>query len=477
MLDAIRQQLSPALVITQREVRDQFRDWRIIFPVVALTIFFPVLMNFTARQAVTFVERYGAPLIGDRLIPFLLMIVGFFPISVSLVIALESFVGEKERHSIEPLLCTPLNDWQLYLGKLLAAMVPPLLASYLGIVVYLVGVYFQVGWRPAPLLLGQIVMLTTVQALVMVSGAVVVSSQTTSVRAANLLASFIIIPMALLIQGESIIMFWARYNVLWWAIIGQLLIAGLLLRTGIAHFNREELLGRELDTLNLRWSWRTFKSAFWGQSRSLVGWYQNELADTLRSMAIPIGMIALAFAAAVWIGAGQARLFVLPADLLNWRNLDQGFLQGLEGIQFFSIAGVGTVWLHNLRVVALATVLGIFSFGVLAVIVLMLPFIIIGYFMANMANVGLNPIVFFTALVLPHGILEIPAIILAGAAILHLGATFAAPAHGQAIGEAWLRSLADWAKVMLGLVLPLLLGAALLEVLLTPRLAVWILGS
>jgi uncharacterized membrane protein SpoIIM required for sporulation len=311
----------------------------------------------------------------------------------------------------------------------------------------------------------------------MVSGAVVVSSQTTSVRAANLLASFIIIPMALLIQGESIIMFWARYNVLWWAIIGQLLIAGLLLRTGIAHFNREELLGRELDTLNLRWSWRTFKSAFWGQSRSLVGWYQNELADTLRSMAIPIGMIALAFAAAVWIGAGQARLFVLPAELLDWRQLDQGFLQGLEGIQFFSVAGVGTVWLHNLRVVALATVLGIFSFGVLAVIVLMLPFIIIGYFMANMANVGLNPIVFITALVLPHGILEIPAIILAGAAILHLGATFAAPAHGQAIGEAWLRSLADWAKVMLGLVLPLLLGAALLEVLLTPRLAVWILGS
>ena len=31
---------------------------------------------------------------------------------------------------------------------------------------------------------------------------------TTSVRAANLLASFIIIPMALLIQAEAMIMFW-----------------------------------------------------------------------------------------------------------------------------------------------------------------------------------------------------------------------------------------------------------------------------
>ena len=47
-------------------------------------------------------------------------------------------------------------------------------------------------------------LLITVEALVMVSGAVVVSSQTTSVRAANLLASFIIIPMALLMQAEAV---------------------------------------------------------------------------------------------------------------------------------------------------------------------------------------------------------------------------------------------------------------------------------
>jgi uncharacterized membrane protein SpoIIM required for sporulation len=194
-------------------------------------------------------------------------------------------------------------------------------------------------------------------------------------------------------------------------------------------------------------------------------------------MSIPIVIIALTLAAAVWVGMGQARQFALPSELLDWRHLDRGFIQGLESLRFFSVAGVGTVWQHNLRVLVLATVLGIFSFGVLAVIVLMLPFIVIGYFMANMANVGLNPLVFFTALVLPHGILEIPAIILAGAAILRLGATFAAPAHGEAIGEAWLRSLADWARVMVGLVLPLLLGAALLEVFLTPRLAVWMLGS
>ena len=294
--------MRPALVITRREVRDQFRDWRIIVPIIVLTVIFPWLMNFTARVLVNFVESYGAPVVGDRLIPFLLMIVGFFPISISLVIALESFVGEKERHSIEPLLSSPLRDWQLYLGKLLAALVPPLLASYLGIGVYLFGVYQRVGWKPESTLLIQILALTAVQALVMVSGAVVVSSQTTSVRAANLLASFIIIPMTLLIQAESIVMFWANYSVLWWAIIGQIFIAALLVRTGVAHFNREELLGRELDALNIRWAWGKFSGAFIGQATSPIDWFLHEIPKTLRRLKIPILLITLLLVIATFIG-------------------------------------------------------------------------------------------------------------------------------------------------------------------------------
>jgi uncharacterized membrane protein SpoIIM required for sporulation len=107
----------------------------------------------------------------------------------------------------------------------------------------------------------------------------------------------------------------------------------------------------------------------------------------------------------------------------------------------------------------------------------MLPFILIGYFMASVAGIGLHPLTFLVALVLPHGLLEIPAIILAGAAVLRLGATLAAPASGRTIGETWLLSLSDWTKIMVGLVLPLLLGAAAIEIYITPRLAVLILGG
>ena len=473
--------LRPALIVTRREVRDQFRDWRIIAPIMVLTLFFPGLMNFAARQVVNYVESYDVPLIGDRLIPFLFMVVGFFPISVSLVIALESFVGEKERRSIEPLLSSPLTDLQLYFGKLLAVMVPPLAASYLGIGVYLIGVYRQIGWVPDPTLFIQIVVLTTVQALLMVSGAVVISTQATSTRSANLLASFIIVPMSMLLVGESMVMFWARYDVLWWAILGHVLISGLLVRTGIAYFNREELLGRELDTLNLKWGWQIFWGAFTGSARSVAEWYRREIPRTLKRVTLPAALALLALAAGAWIGAEQASIFTLPPEAFDWSNLEDGFAQGgmegIEVIRFFSVDSIGMVWFHNLRAIALATLLGLFSFGVLGVLVLMLPFVLIGYFAATAAGMGLPPATFLTAFVLPHGVFEIPAIILAGGAILRLGATLAAPAEGRTIGEALLHSLADWARIMLALVVPMFLAAAALEIFITPRVAVWLLGN
>lgn len=472
--------LRKAWVITRREIRDQFRDWRIIAPIIILTVFFPGLMNFTAQQAVDFVAKYGAPIIADRLIPFLLMVVGFFPISVSLVIALESFVGEKERRSIEPLLSSPLTDVQLYLGKLMAVIFPPLLASFLGILVYLVGVYRQVGWLPDPTLLIQVVALAAVQSLVMVSGAVVVSSQTTSVRAANLLASFIIIPMAILLVGESMIMFWARYEVLWWAIFGQAVIAWLLIRTGIAHFNREELLGRELDTLNLSWAWQVFKEAFIREKAAPLAWWRLNVWGAVKELKWALLLVLIISVGAVLVGTTQAEIFSIPTGVLDWENLDDGLVTGVEElgpIRFFSVEGLGFIFFHNLRAVALDSLLGIFSFGVMGIIALILPFGLIGYFSALAAQTGLSPWTFLAGFILPHGIVEIPAILLTGALIIRMGLTLVTPQENRTIGEAWIRTLADWARLILFLIIPLLLAAAFLEVYITPRVALALFGG
>jgi uncharacterized membrane protein SpoIIM required for sporulation/ABC-type transport system involved in multi-copper enzyme maturation permease subunit len=476
MLDDLR----PALIITRREMRDQLRDWRIVLPIVVLTLIFPFLANFTTQRILGFVQKYGANLLAERFIPFLLMIVGFFPISISLVIALESFAGETERRSIEPLLSSPLTDSQLYIGKLLACVLTPLIASYLGMSVYMLGIYRTTTWRPEPQFLLLIGLLTAVQALVMVSGAVVISTQTTSVRAANLLASFIIIPVSLLIQVEAVMMLWADYQVLWWAVVGLVVLASLLVRMGITHMDREELLGHEIDMLNLRWTWRIFLRQFVGDAHSLKEWYLQEIPHTLRRMLLPICLMALILVAVTILGAVEVKNLGISPGTLGLDRLkviDTQILDQLRQYGFFTTSSVATIWWHNLRAVSIAVILGIFTLGVAGVLVLILPMGIIGFVTGAASLTGLSPLTTWLAFSMPHGLLEIPALILSGAAILQLGASFVTPYYRPSIGEGLVSALADWAKVTVAVVVPLFLFSALLEVFISPQLMVRLLGG
>jgi stage II sporulation protein M len=121
--------------------------------------------------------------------------------------------------------------------------------------------------------------------------------------------------------------------------------------------------------------------------------------------------------------------------------------------------------------------LGGFTFGVVAVVLFMAPVGIVGYFAGNLSAIGEPVLRYLVALVLPHAIFEIPAAILAGAAILRLGLVTVSPAGGRTLGSNWLTALAEWARVMLGLVVPLLAIAAAIEVFVTPRLAVLLLSG
>lgn len=455
--------LQMAWLVARRELRDQFRDWRVIAPMVFLTLFFPFLMNATAKAALDFAAQYGTPLVAERLVPFFMMVVGFFPITVSLVIALESFVGEKERGTIEPLLSSPLKDWQLYLGKLVAASSVPLLTSYLGIAVYLI----SLAWRgisfPDPNILVQTIVLTSVQAVLMVSGAIVISTQATSVRAANLMSSFIVIPMALLIQGESILMFWGNNQVLWLAVLAVAILAGLLVRLGVSHFQREALLGREIDVLDFRWMGRTFWRAFRGAARTFPQWYRLEVRAALcRQRVAILSLVVIGVAAAVggylWLDGHAAELAAASTspDFANLLTSGLG-VPVLDRISALYIFG------NNVRAVFLVFVLGIFSFGVLGVLAYIVNFSLIGLVLAALSMVGLSPVAVGMAGILPHAIFELPALIIASAAVLYLGAVLVTPNPRRTLGEVLIEALADWAKVTLGLVIPLLAVAAVVE--------------
>ncbi|HYO89152.1 MAG TPA: ABC transporter permease subunit, partial [Candidatus Limnocylindrales bacterium] len=409
---AARSTLHNAMIITRREVRDSFRDWRIIGPIVVLTFAFPFLAQFFANQLTGFVGNYGANIIADRTIPFLLMIVGFFPISISLVIALETFVGEKERRTLEPLLSTPLTNTELYIGKSVAAMVPPLVASYAGMAVYLFSLLFgALQWRPATMLVVQIVLLTTVQALLMVTGAVVVSSQTTSTRAANLLASFIIIPMAAMIWLESAIMFLAPdaespngISALWAIIIGVSMVVLLLLRLGNSVFNREELLGRQIDSINVRgWFRQVGKLA---GAKSLFEWYRHGIPASLGRLRMAVLITTLVFLAALVVGVviGLQPQWQLPLP----QGVDFGQAAGnidQASALVFGTGGPLAIFMQNWQVLALASVFAVFTFGSMALVITPAVYLIIGYVLTQMALAGYSPLILIPAIVV-HGVIE-----------------------------------------------------------------------
>ena len=90
--------------------------------------------------------------------------------------------------------------------------------------------------------------------------------------------------------------------------------------------------------------------------------------------------------------------------------------------------------------------------------------------MGAAALVGYSPLLAFAAGILPHGIFELTAIFLATAAMLKVGAQLVTPQPDKSLGETVLIALADWLRVFLGIVLPFLAVAALIEIYLTPQL-------
>jgi uncharacterized membrane protein SpoIIM required for sporulation len=465
---------TPVWLVTKRELRDQLRDWRILFPLIILTLLFPLLMNEVARSAVNFVGRYGGTLLIDRLVPFSVLIIGFFPITISLVVALESFVGEKERGTIEPLLSTPLKDWHMYVGKLLIGVLTPLTASLVAICFYLIIVSRQKIEMPPLTVLIQLIALTIAHAILMVSAAIVISVQSTSVKAANLLASFIVIPVAVLMQGESALLFWGNSQVLWLAVTGVMILAGLIIRVGLSHFQREYLLGREIDVLDVRWAWRTFWGYFKGKSASILEWYRFEVLKVLRQLTLPVGVLVILAAITLWAGF-QWTIATVPeyVDMASpgaVQELSKRFQQSTTLVSLGQNFSAPFIFTHNVRAVGLILLAGLISFSVLGMLVYIVNLSTVGILLGVFQLLGYSPVTLTITGLLPHGIFEIPALILASAAMLRIGVVLVTPQMGRSLGEVTLELLADWTKIVVGIVVPLLLIAAVIETYVTPRL-------
>jgi ABC-type Na+ efflux pump permease subunit len=171
------------------------------------------------------------------------------PLTISSAVGAHAIVGERERGTGEFLAHSPLTEREIYVGKLIASLVPGFLATALGFTVYSLLVNVKVG----PLLGGWffptagwwILILGVVPPFIAVALSVIiwVSSKVRSTAAAQQAASLVSLPVILAAYGVSSgLMFNPIVAALAVGIVAWILaILGLL--SGSRSLHRERLLG------------------------------------------------------------------------------------------------------------------------------------------------------------------------------------------------------------------------------------------
>ncbi|RME60846.1 hypothetical protein D6779_01350 [Candidatus Parcubacteria bacterium] len=110
------------------------------------------------------------------------------------------------------------------------------------------------------------------------------------------------------------------------------------------------------------------------------------------------------------------------------------------------------------------------SFGSLTLLITILNMGFVSFVVTEVIQLGYNPLLFISTFILPHGILELPAVLLSFTFALRIGAAMVSPPDGFDLTQGVLLTLANFIKVLLFLIIPMLLVAAYIEANITPQI-------
>jgi ABC-2 type transport system permease protein len=177
---------------------------------------------------------------------FLLLLV-FTPIAGAMSVAAYTVIGEKQARTLEPLLATPITTFELLSAKVLGSLLPALGLAMSGFIAYLLliamfaepGVY---GTLLTGRSLGIVFVIGPLASLAALQLAVCVSSRVNDARSAQQIGALIILPMTALLIAQLMgrVVLSGAIIMLIAALLA--LVNVLLMRIGIALFNREAIL-------------------------------------------------------------------------------------------------------------------------------------------------------------------------------------------------------------------------------------------
>jgi ABC-2 type transport system permease protein len=123
------------------------------------------------------------------------------------ILAAYSIIGEKSNHTLEPLLATPVRRWQLLAGKILAALLPAVLVTWVsgGLFIAELAIVTDANVVSHVVTGGWLILFlagTPLLGLIAVSVMTAISSWVNDTRTAQQLSIWAVVPIAGIILGE-----------------------------------------------------------------------------------------------------------------------------------------------------------------------------------------------------------------------------------------------------------------------------------
>jgi ABC-2 type transport system permease protein len=221
----------------KKDLQEIVRNWQIF----GVFLFLPIILGLLPPLMLLIMPPEAAPVLTSLFSGFFLIMAVIIPITV----ASDSFVGEKERKTIEALLAAPISDSELFLGKVLVSFVPAVLITYLSATIYciLVDLIVQLFLLPDLSFLF-IMILVPVFALFSIELIVFVSVRVKGFREAQQLAILCVIPVIAIIVlnfiGIPILFF--PWNI--FLLIGLIVTDIGLYGLAVKKFGRENIITR-----------------------------------------------------------------------------------------------------------------------------------------------------------------------------------------------------------------------------------------
>ena len=181
-------------------------------------------------------QRILGLILNNIMPPFFLII----PIMASSVMAASSFVGEKEKHTLETLLYSPLSLRQLFQSKILAGLSVGMMISYSSFAAMLLVVELEAFFLTGNLLLPAASWLAI--SLVAIAVTVRSSAKAQTIEEAQQRAVFLIFPILALLIGQFTGIILISAGLLWGVGIVLAVLAILLVKGAAGNFTYEKLL-------------------------------------------------------------------------------------------------------------------------------------------------------------------------------------------------------------------------------------------